>query len=370
MEPENKKIPFVDLRRQHQALESELQDAYQRVLKNSDFILGKEVLAFEEEWAKFVGCKYAIGCSNGTDALILSLLGVGVEPGDEIITVPLTFFSTVEAIVAIGATPVFVDVLPRSGLMDPNKIDEKITPRTKAILPVHLYGQAVEMEAISGIARKHNLFCIEDAAQAHGAAYQGKSAGNLGDLASFSFYPGKNLGALGDAGAVTTNDSTLAQKIRLLRDHGRLEKYLHRDFGWNMRMDGLQAAFLSVKMKHLRHWNEQRRKIARVYSEGLKKVSSIQMLDVCKEAEHCYHLFVVTCAERDLIRKNLGQQGIETGIHYPVPCHLQPAWRDRFPEIQYPFAEQLAQTCLSLPMFGEMTEEEAQAVVAACKTCE
>ncbi len=360
-------VPFADLSRQHSSMKSELQTAFDRVVGKGDFILGAEVKHFEEEWANFTGAKAAIGCSNGTDSLVLILLALGIGPGDEVITVSHTFFATVEAIQSVGATPILVDILPRNGLMDPQLIEPAITPRTKAIIPVHLYGQPVELDEILAVSEKYNLYCIQDAAQAHGALYKKKPLANYGIASSYSFYPGKNLGALGDAGAVVTNDLELAKRMRSLRDHGRSEKYSHNEFGWNMRMDGLQAAFLSAKLPKLSGWNDDRKKVAAMYLESLRELPGLTFLEISRHVDHVFHLFVVCHEQRDDLQRKLKAEGVATGIHYPLGCHQQTAWKNRYGEMNLPHTEKLARTCLSLPIFGEMREEEAMMVVSALR---
>lgn len=361
-------VPFVDLNRQHAVVQAELTAAFERVTKSGAFILGNEVKAFEAAWAEYCQAQHAIGCANGTDALVLIMLGLGIGPGDEVITVSNTFFATVEAIVSVGATPVLVDVLPENGLMDPALIPTAISSRTKAVLPVHLYGQPVDLDPIIAISKKHNLFVIEDAAQAHGARYKGKPIGALSTAAAFSFYPGKNLGALGDAGAIVTNDAALAARLRSLRDHGRSEKYAHREFAWNMRMDGLQGAFVAAKLPKLNQWNSDRRTVAALYRTELNGIPGLRLLEQSPNVEHAYHLFVVINQKRDQLRDQLKTQGIETGVHYPLGCHQQEAWLTKFGKLSLPVTEELAATCLSLPIFGGMTEEEAKEVIAKVRT--
>jgi dTDP-4-amino-4,6-dideoxygalactose transaminase len=358
-------VPFVDLKRQNETIHADIQVAIERVVAHQDFIQGRELKSFESAFGEFLGARHVVGCSNGTDALILPLLACGIGQGDEVITTSHTFFATTEAIVAVGAKPVFVEVLDRNGLLDPSLVEAAITARTKAILPVHLYGQPADMNAFRAIAQKHKIKLFEDAAQAHGATYDGKMAGTLGDAAGFSFYPGKNLGAFGDAGAVVTQDPGLADEMRSLRDHGRLSKYEHRRFGHNMRMDGIQAAILSAKLPHLSRWTRQRRAIAEIYRKGLANLPGVTVLPTEKGSESCYHLFVIRHPRRDEFQATLKKAGIETGIHYPIPCHKQPAWVARFGELSLPISENFATTCLSLPMFGEMREEEAHEVIAA-----
>jgi dTDP-4-amino-4,6-dideoxygalactose transaminase len=361
------KVPFVDLSRQHNEIRDELMACLTRVLDTNAYILGRETKDFEAQFAEFVGAKHAIACANGTDGLVLSLLAHGVGVGDEVITVSNTFFATVEAIVSVGAIPVLVDVKEEDGLINPELLSDAITKRTKAIIPVHLYGQPVDLEAVNSIASNAGIAVIEDAAQAHGALYQGKPIGSISSLTSFSFYPGKNLGALGDAGAITTNSDELATKLRSLRDHGRTEKYSHHEFGWNMRVDGLQSAFLAVKLKRLAKWNEDRSKVASIYHRELVGLSGINLLKTNPDVKHAHHLFVVLSENREVLQAELKKRGIEAGVHYPLGCHQQPAWSTRFESCSLPVTEKFTAQCLSLPIFGGMTEQEANCVVETVK---
>ena len=361
-------IPLVDLKTQHLALQDEIDDAIGRVIADSAFILGEEVASFEREFAHFCQAKYAIGVSSGTSALHLALIACGVSPGDEVITTPFTFIATAEAISHIGAKPVFVDIEPDSYTIDPTKIEAAITSRTKAILPVHLYGQSAEVEPILEIAGQHGLKVVEDAAQAHGAEYRGKRVGTLGNVTCFSFYPGKNLGALGDGGAIVTNDEEIAETVGLLRNHGRQEKYTHLLVGYNYRLDAIQAAILRVKLKWLEDWNHKRRQHADSYRNLL---GSFELV-LPYQKEHClpvFYVFVVRCKRRDALAQWLKKQGIETGIHYPLPLHLQPAYQHlNYQKGDFPIAEQVADEVLSLPMFPELTESQIEEVVAAIRS--
>jgi len=360
------KVPFADLNRLHDEIKAELTAAFEEVLTSNKFIQGSYAQKFEEEWAEFVGSKHAIGCANGTDALELILLGLGIGAGDEVIAPSHTFFATVEAIKSVGATPVLIDVLSENSLLDPALIEDAITSHTKAVMPVHLYGHPVDMDRILEVTNRRGIHCIEDAAQAHGATYKGRRAGNLGGIAAaFSFYPGKNLGALGDAGAVVTNDDGLAERIRALRDHGRQGKYAHGEFGWNMRMDGMQAAFLSVKLKYLPQWLEDRRRVAKQYTEELAGLDEIALLSSSPLIDHAYHLFVVHSSDRDSLQSFLNDQGIQTGVHYPLGCHQQPAWIKTYGKMELPITELHTASCLSLPIFGQMTSAETVAVIKA-----
>lgn len=358
-------IPLVDLRAQYRIIKPEIDAAIERVLANTRFILGKEVQDFEEAFAVYCGARYAIGVASGTAALHLALLACGIGQGDEVITSPFTFIATAEAICHAGARPVFVDIDPVSYNLDPSRIEEAITPRTKAILPVHLYGQPADMDPLLAIARRYDLKVIEDAAQAHGAEYKGQRVGTLGGAACFSFYPGKNLGAYGDGGMVVTNDPQIAERVRMLRDHGRLSKYEHLIVGYGERLDALQAAILGVKLRHLDDWNERRRRIAAQYRELLAD-GNIQVPQESKDVRHVYHLFVVRVRDRDATLARLKEAGIGVGVHYPIPLHLQPAfaWLG-YREGDFPNAEQAAREVLSLPIYPEMTVEQMDQVAYA-----
>lgn len=362
-------VPFVDLPRIHDRLAKPLEEAYRRVLKSSGFIQGKEVEAFENRWSEFCGIEHTIGCSNGTDALMLILLGLGIGRGDEVITVSNTFFATVEAIITVGATPVMVDARIEDGLIDVEAAAAAITAKTKAVIAVHLYGQPCDMNALQAFTEKHKLHLIEDAAQAHGAQYDGAHVGSFGIASAFSFFPGKNLGALGDAGAVVTRDAALAQEMRALRNHGRgpREKYSHGKVGYNMRMDELQAAFLSAKLPLLAEWVSDRRRIAEIYHAGLKGLTALKGLSVSDTAAHAYHLYVVRNDDRDGLATQLAEKGVASGVHYPLGCHQQPALASE--PLRHPLenTEEICRTCLSLPIFGGMRDEEGQRVVAVLR---
>lgn len=352
-------VPFLDLKAQHAPLRSELDAALAEVLDTCAFAGGPFVARFEEAFASFCQSPHAVAVGNGTDALWLSLLALGIGPGDEVITAPSTFMATAEAISFTGATPTFADVDEATCNLDPSLLATALTPRTKAIIPVHLFGQPADMDPILNFARDHQLAIIEDASQAHGAEYKGKRVGSFGQAACFSFYPGKNLGALGEAGAVVTRDPELAQRLRILRDHGQSRKYHHAVIGWNARMDGLQGAALSVKLRHLARWNTQRRAHARLYHELLESVPGILLPQEADYARHIYHLYPIRVPHRDQILHALGQRGITCGIHYPVPVHLQAAYRHlQRPPGSFPRAERAAETLLSLPMFPELTPDQ------------
>jgi dTDP-4-amino-4,6-dideoxygalactose transaminase len=361
-------VPFLDLSAHHAPLRSEIDAAIGQVIDSGAFAGGPFVAAFEECFAAFCGCTWCIGVGSGTDALWLTLLACGVGPGDEVITVPNTFMATAEAITYCGARPVFVDVDALTYTMDPALIEEAITPRTKAIIPVHLFGQPADMDSILEIARSHGLLVIEDAAQAHGAEYRGQRAGSLGDAGCFSFYPGKNLGALGEAGAVVTNDPELQKKICILRDHGQIHKYRHAMVGWNARMDGIQAAVLNVKLRHLQTGNELRRAHAAKYDEALSDIENVMPPFTADYAKHVYHIYAIRVPRRDEIVQLLAKMGVGCGIHYPVPIHLQDAYHSLGYQIgTFPIAERTARQFISLPMFPELTSAQIQLVTKSLK---
>ncbi|MBI4786371.1 MAG: DegT/DnrJ/EryC1/StrS family aminotransferase [Chloroflexi bacterium] len=360
-------IPLVDLKAQYAGIQPEIDAAIQRVVNNTAFILGKEVAEFEKNFAAFCRVPHCVGTDSGTAALHLALLVLGVKPGDEVITTTHTFIATSEVISLIGAKPVFVDIDPRTYNLDPNLIERAITPRTRAIIPVHLYGQPAEMDPILEIARRHDLRVIEDAAQAHGAEYRGRRAGTMGDIACFSFYPGKNLGAYGDAGALVTNDAALADHARMLRDHGRSEKYAHKLVGYGYRLDALQAAILGAKLPHLDAWNARRRAIAECYDELLTN-SDVITPYVPPHVTPVYHIYCIRHKNRDALQKQLKAHGIDTGIHYPIPLHLQPVYQNLGYKIgDFPHTEQAASEILSLPMYPELTDEQVRQIVDAIK---
>jgi len=353
------KVPFVDLKRQYNLIKEEIESKVKEVLESGQYILGKEVESFEKEFAKYCKVRYAVGVASGTDALVISLKALGIRPSDEVITVPNTFIATVDAIVRNCAKPVFVDIDPETYNIDVTKIKEKITENTKAIIPVHLYGQPADMDPIRDIAEENNLFVIEDACQSHGAEYKGKKTGSLGDVACFSFYPTKNLGAYGDGGIIVTNNEELAEKIRMIRNYGQSKKYHHDFIGHNSRLDEIQAAILRVKLKYLDEWNQKRRRNAKKYNEFLEELEDIKTPIEKNFAKHVYHLYVIKCKNRDGLKEYLESKGILTGLHYPVPIHFQKAytWLG-YAENSFPVAEKTAREILSLPMFPELTEEE------------
>ena len=360
-------VPFLDLKAQYHSIKAEIDEAVGRVLESSQFVLGPEVAAFEKDFAAFSQAKHAIAVNTGTSALHLSMLAAGIGPDDEVITVPFTFVATVAAIHYTGATPVLVDIDPKTFTMDPAKLEAAITPRTKAVLPVHLYGHSADLDPILEIARRRKLLVIEDACQAHGAEYKGRRAGSIGDLGCFSFYPGKNLGAYGEGGLVTTNNSEYDRKIRMLRDWGAEQKYQHVLKGYNYRMEGMQGAILRVKLRHLEQWTEARRAHAARYAQVLAG-SGVRTPEAASWARHVYHVYAVRTTDRAGWQKALNDSGIQSGIHYPIPVHLQTAYADpRYKEGDFPHSEAAAREVLSLPMFPEMTEEHIQTVCAALR---
>ncbi len=357
------KIPFLDLKAAYLELKDELDTVYSCVMNSGWYILGEEVDAFESEFADYCGAKHCIGVANGLDALHLILRGYEIGKGDEVIVPANTYIATWLAVSYAGATPVPVEPNPQTYNLAPKNIEAAITPLTKAIMPVHLYGQPAEMDVINEIAQKHNLRVIEDAAQAHGARYKGKRTGNLGDAAGFSFYPGKNLGAFGDAGAITTNDDELADSVKVLRNYGSRVKYYNEVKGYNSRLDPLQAAFLRVKLKYLDEWNNRRVFIAQNYLKALSDTTKIKLPRVSDGAESVWHLFIVRSSRRDELRSFLNESGIETLIHYPVPPHLSEAYSDEvFRQESYPVTEESAATVLSLPISPHLTTEQQNRV--------
>ncbi|MBE3561153.1 MAG: DegT/DnrJ/EryC1/StrS family aminotransferase [Ktedonobacteraceae bacterium] len=360
-------VPLVDLRAQYLSLKSEIMTAFEEVLDSMHLFLGPRQQAFEREFARFCGCEYGVGNSNGTDALTLALRACQIGPGDEVITVANTFIATVEAIAAVGATPVFIDVDPQTYLMDWRQLEQALTPRTRAVLPVHLYGHAAEMGPIMEFARKHGLRVIEDASQAHGATYNGQRVGSFGDIACFSLYFSKNLGAFGEAGICTTNDSALAERMRMIRDHGSRAKYHHELMGVNYRMDELQAAVLLIKLPHLERWNAARQAHARTYTAQLRDV--VRAVPVVRPwAEHVYCYYVIQVEERDQFVQALQKEGVGVTIHYPIPIHLQPASAPYGYEAgSLPVTEDVTKRIVSLPMYPELTEEQIQFVVDTVK---
>jgi dTDP-4-amino-4,6-dideoxygalactose transaminase len=355
----NRRVAFVDLDRQNQRYLNEWRVALDRVIESGRFIGGEEVRHFEEEFSGYVGCRYGIGVGSGSDALRLALMSLGVGPGDEVATVSHTFVATADAIVQVGAKPVFVDIDPRTYTMNPDSLSALMSPSVKVVLPVHLYGQCSDMEPILEIARSHGAEVVEDAAQAHGAAYRSRPAGSMGKVSCFSFYPSKNLGAFGDGGFLATNDSELASRLRLLREYGQVEKYRHTLVGYNSRLDAIQAALLRVKLRHLDSWNDARRSAAELYRRRLGSKTSIGVPSEATGNRHIYHIYAVSVPKRDEVRVKLSQLGIETGIHYPIPVHLQPSYlRVSYRSGPLDNTSAAATSLLSLPMFPEITEDE------------
>jgi dTDP-4-amino-4,6-dideoxygalactose transaminase len=360
------RIEFVDLKRQYASIQGEVDAAMRAVVESAAFVGGPAMVAFEADFARYCETEHVISLANGTDALYLALRAIGVGAGDEVITVSHTFIATIAAIAQVGAQPVFADIDPDTYCLDPATLEGFITPRTKAIVPVHIYGQPCDMDPIMAVAERHGLFVLEDACQAHGARYKGRRAGGLGHLAAFSFYPGKNLGAYGDGGALTTNDAELAERVRLLRDHGRVGKYEHTAFGVNSRLDGLQAAVLGVKLRHLDRWNARRRAIAARYDERLAGLPGVTTPHEAAVAESVYHLYVIRTDRRAAVQAALNAEAIGNGIHYPIPVHRQSAWTARFgpvaPTPALALVERYASEILSLPMHPDLTDDEVDFV--------
>ncbi len=358
-------VPFLDLNAQMATIRPEVDAAIARVLDSTQFIMGEELTAFEQEFAQFCGTRECVGVDSGLSALELVLRAWGVGPGDEVITGAHTYIATVTAISMVGAEPVLVEVDPATYLLDPRAIEAAITPRTKAIIPVHIYGQTVDMDPLMEIARRHQLLVLEDACQAHGARYHGRRAGSLGHAAAFSFYPGKNLGAAGDGGAITTDDGELAGRLRMLRNYGQTVKYHHETLGYNHRLDSLQAAILRVKLPRLDGWNAGRRRVADAYMRGLAGLPLV-LPAVGAANEPVWHLFVVRVADRDGVQRHLRETGVDAGLHYPIPIHHQHAY-PQLAHLRFPVSEVIAAECLSLPMYAEMTEAQIEQVVGALR---
>ncbi len=351
------RVPFLDLKLQYESIRDEINEAITRVIDETAFAGGPFVEQFEKDFATFCHCKYAVAVGSGTEALWIPLIMLGIGPGDEVITVPNSFIATAEAISFCGATPVFVDVSPHTYTMDPSLVESAITSKTRAIIPVHLFGQMADMDPIIAIAEKYGLPVIEDACQAHGALYKGKQqAGAMGDAGAFSFYPGKNLGAYGEGGAIVTNNENLAHAMKMFRDHGQTVKYQHTMVGWNARMDGIQGAILSTKLKHLTSWNESRRKNARLYNDLLSGTDGIIPPQEAEYTHHIYHIYAIRTNHRDELLKGLAEKSIYCGIHYPLPIHLQDAYRHLgLKRGMFPIAEKCADEFLSLPMYPELS---------------
>ena len=361
-------IPFLDLKIQYKQIEQEVMPMITGAMANAAFIGGEQVIGFEREFAEFCSSSYCVGVNSGTDALRFALMATGVGSGDEVITVPNTFIATTEAISQVGAKPVFVDIYSDTCNMDVSKIENTISESTKAIIPVHLYGQAADMDPILEIAKSNNIAVIEDACQAHGANYKNSKAGSMGAVGCFSFYPGKNLGAFGEGGAIVTQDEVIAQKIRMIRDHGQQKKYFHDLEGYNGRLDAIQAGVLRIKLKRLGGWNKSRRENAAYYNELLSEISSITLLTEAEFADSVYHLYVILVDDRDGLQKYLDTKGIATGLHYPLPLHLQKAYDSLgHNKGDFPITENIADRLLSLPMFPELTREQIEYVVDSIK---
>ena len=358
-------VPFVDLKAQYHNIKSEMDSAVLGVLESGRFVLGEQVDAFEREFASFSNARYAIGLNSGTSALHLALMAADIGPNAEVITMPFTFVASVASIIYVGARPVFVDVDPRSYTMAVDQIENAITPRTKAIMPVHFYGQSVDMDPLMEIARRNNLLVIEDAAQAHGAEYKGQRVGSIGDMGCFSFYPSKNLGAYGEGGMVVTSNSDFAETIRMLRDWGQDEKYHHSLKGYNYRLEELQAAILRVKLRHLDDWTQARRSHAACYNRLLAD-SAIETPQEMPYTKHVYHIYAIRASQREELQQALHKEGIQTGIHYPIPVHMQPGYADLGHEVgQFPASEDAAEQALSLPMYPELTIVQLGRVASA-----
>ncbi len=360
-------IPILDLKAQYRSIKDEVGPAINGVLESCQFALGSEVAAFEKEFAALCGAREGIAVNSGTSALHLSLLAAGVGPGDEVITVPFTFVATVAAICYTGARPVLVDIEPRSYTMDPSRLERAITRRTKAVIPVHLYGQAADMDPIVEVAQRHGVAVIEDAAQAHGGRYKGRALGGIGDMGCFSFYPSKNLGAYGEGGMVVTSNADYARTVRMLRDWGQERKYVHALKGYNYRMEGLQGAVLRVKLRHLAAWNAARRAHAGLYDKLLAG-SAAKTPPTMPYAEHVYHVYAVRAQKRDALLQALQAKGVQTAVHYPIPVHMQPAYAElAYRAGDFPASEEAANEVLSLPMYAELTDEQVRTVADAVR---
>jgi dTDP-4-amino-4,6-dideoxygalactose transaminase len=357
-------INFLDLHAQYNSLKSEIDTAICDVFNSCAFAGGRFVAEFETSFAAYCQCQHVIGLGSGSEALWISLVALGVGPNCEVITVPNSFLATAEAITLSGAKPVFIDIDPVTYTLDVSKLEEAITPKTRAIIPVHIYGQVSDMDPIMQIAKKHGLSVIEDACQAHGAYYKGKKAGSIGDVGCFSFYPGKNLGAYGEAGAVITNNPDIEKKMRMFRDHGQSKKYYHDFVGWNGRMDGIQGAILNVKLRYLDAWNNARRNIAKLYNESLVRINGLTLPVEASYGNHVYHVYAVCTRERDSLYNELEAKGIQCGIHYPIPIHLQKAYKYLNYSIgSFPIAEKLAKGTLSLPIYAELSNNQIDYVI-------
>lgn len=355
-------IPFLDLKAQYNSIKSEVESAVLDVLRSGEYVLGPRVEAFEKRVADYCGTAYAVAVASGTDALVLTLQSLGIGPGDEVVTTPFTFFATAESISRVGAVPVFADIEPSSFNIDPNSIEGKITSKTKAIIPVHLFGRPADMDEINALASERGIAVIEDACQAMGASYKGRKAGSLGKAAAFSFYPTKNLGGVGDGGIITTDDFEIASKAKLLRDHGSTRRYHHRMIGYNSRLDAIQAAILSVKLRYLDVWNEERRSRAEKYSSLLGSLG-LGVPDSGEDRLHVYHLYTIRSSQRDEIAEGFRKAGIGCGIYYPVPLHLQEVYEGLgYRRGSLPEAEKAADEVLSLPIYPELSDDQVEEV--------
>lgn len=361
-------VPFLDLKVQYKQIEQDVLPMMTKTMANGAFVGGPQVADFETEFAKFCDSKYCVGLNSGTDALRFALMATGVGSGNEVITVPNTFIATTEAISQVGATPVFVDIYPDTCNMDVSRIEGKITEKTKAIIPVHLYGQPADIEPILEIAQRHGIHVIEDACQAHGALYKGRKAGSLGAVGCFSFYPGKNLGAYGEGGAIVTQNENIANKIRMIRDHGQEKKYFHQMEGYNGRLDAIQAGVLRIKLKRLDNWNQSRRENAAHYNEVLSEIAGVTIPVEADFARSVYHLYVILVDKREKLQDFLNSKDIATGLHYPLPLHLQQAYAHLgYKEGDFPVTEEVAGRLLSLPMFPELTRDQIEVVASSIK---
>lgn len=359
------RVPFFDLKRQHAALRDDLVPAIEAVMQKTAFSGGEFTDVFEKEFAEYCGVAYARGVGSGTSALHLALAALGVKPGDEVIVPSHTFIASAWGISYVGAKPVFVDCLPDTWEIDPAAVEKVVTKKMRAIIAVHLYGVPCDMGALQKIAKEHDLFIVEDCAQAHGALYKGTMVGGIGDVGAFSFYPSKNLGAYGEAGAILTNDADVAERVRMLRSHGEKEKYSHEMIGYNERMDGVQAAVLSVKLKHLDAWNKRKTEIVKKYVDGMKN-PAVTLQVIPADVTPAYHLFVITTENRKAFIEHMKSRSIDTALHYPTPCHLQKAYASLgYTRGDFPHTEYVAEHCVSLPLFPEMTDEEIDRVIEA-----
>jgi dTDP-4-amino-4,6-dideoxygalactose transaminase len=363
-------VPYLDLKAQYSSIRDEITAAIEPVLANAQYVLGPAVESFERDFAEYCGCRHAVGVNSGTSALHLSLLALGVKPGDEVVVPAMTFVATAMAVAYTGATPVFCDVDPDYCCMDPKSLENAISPRTVGVIPVHLYGHPANLDSLQAVCHRHGLFLLEDACQAHGARWHDQPCGSFGSMACFSFYPGKNLGAAGESGAIVTQDAILAEKVRILRDWGQKERYKHECLAYNYRMEGIQGAILSVKLRHLPAWTRARRTAADHYRSALNSIEGLVLPSEHPNAQHIYHIFAARHPKRNLIRERLSAAGIQTGLHYPIPLHLQPCFKNLgYKQGQFPVSERIAQEELSLPMYPELAanqiDEVAKAVASA-----